>query len=42
MASSDYTIRFSAIYSKVGASDWEKDHEVLEHPNKRSSPVSFP
>lgn len=28
VASNDYTIRFSAISSKIVVSDWEKDHEV--------------
>lgn len=42
LASSDYTMRFSAISSKVVVSDWEKDHEITEDPNKGVSPVSFP
>lgn len=42
LASTDYTIRFSAISSNVVVSDWKKDHEIIEDPNKGFSPVSFP
>ena len=40
MASGDYTIRFSAISSKVVVSDSQKDHNVLEDPDKGFSTVS--